>query len=99
VEPGGYSNIAPALGLALRVGDLAGRQIVFAMTDGRVWDSEEAIGLASKLTEYGKTIFFVFGTGVSGMPEEAKDLLRGSIVYECDPKEPMLDQALKEYLG
>jgi hypothetical protein len=99
VEPGGYSNIAPALGLALRVGDLAGRQIVFAMTDGRVWDSEEAVGLASKLTEYGKTIFFVFGTGVSGMPEEAKDLLRGSIVYECDPKEPMIDQALREYLG
>lgn len=99
VEPGGYSNIAPALGLALRVGDLAGRQIVFAMTDGRVWDSEEAVGLTNKLTEYGKTVFFIFGTGVGGMPEEAKDLLRESIVYECDPKEPMIDQALREYLG
>jgi hypothetical protein len=99
VEPGGYSNIAPALGLALRVGDLAGRQIVFAMTDGRVWDSEEAVGLANKLTEYGKNVFFIFGTGVGGMPEEAKDLLRGSIVYECDPKEPMIDQALREYMG
>ena len=99
VEPGGYSNIASALSMALRVGDLAGRQIVFAMTDGRVWDSEDAVGLVNKLTEYGKIVFFIFGTGVGGMPEEAKDLLRGSIVYECDPKEPMIEQALQEYLG
>jgi len=99
VEPGGYSNIASALSMALRVGDLAGRQIVFAMTDGRVWDSEDAVGLVNKLTEYGKIIFFIFGTGVGGMPEEAKDLLRGSVVYECDPKEPMIDQALQEYMG
>lgn len=99
VEPGGYSNIASALSMALRVGDIAGRQIVFAMTDGRVWDSEDAIGLVNRLTEYGKIVFFIFGTGVGGMSEEAKDLLRGSIVYECDPKEPMVDQALREYLG
>lgn len=99
VESGGYSNIASALSMALRVGDLAGRQIVFAMTDGRVWDSEEAVGLVNKLTEYGKVVFFIFGTGVGGMPEEAKDLLRGSIVYECDPKEHMIDQALREYMG
>ncbi len=99
VEPGGYSNIASALSMAIRVGDMAGRQIVFAMTDGRVWDSEQAVGLVNKLGEYGKVIFFIFGTGVGGMPEEAKELLRGSIVYECDPKEPMVDQALLEYLG
>jgi Mg-chelatase subunit ChlD len=99
VEPGGYSNIASALSMALRVGDMAGRQVVFAMTDGRVWDSEEAVGLVNKLTEYGKTVFFIFGTGVGGMPEEAKDLLRGAIVYECDPKIVMLDQALQEYMG
>jgi len=99
VEPGGYSNIASALSMALRVGDMAGRQVVFAMTDGRVWDSEEAVGLVNKLTEYGKIVFFIFGTGVGGMPEEAKDLLRESIVYECDPKIPMLDQALQEYMG
>jgi hypothetical protein len=53
----------------------------------------------NKLTEYGKVAFFIFGTGVGGMPEEARDLLRGSIVYECDPKQPMIDQALREYLG
>jgi len=99
VEPAGYSNIATALSMALRVGDVAGRQIVFAMTDGRVWDSDEAVGLVNKLTEYGKIVFFIFGTGVGGMPEEAKNVLRGSIVYECDPKEPMIDQALREYLG
>ena len=99
VEPGGYSNIASALSMGLRVGDMAGRQMVFAMTDGRVWDSEDAVGLVNKLTEYGKVVFFIFGTGVGGMPEEAKDLLRGSIVYECDPKEPMIDQALQEYMG
>jgi hypothetical protein len=99
VEPGGYSNIASALSMALRVGDMAGRQMVFAMTDGRVWDSDEAVGLINKLTEYGKVVFFIFGTGVRGMDEEAKSLLRGSIVYECNPKEPMIDQALQEYLG
>lgn len=99
VEAGGYSNIASALSMALRVGDMAGRQIVFAMTDGRVWDSEDAVGMINKLTEYGKIVFFIFGTGVGGMPEEAKDLLRGAIVYECDPSIPMIDQALREYLG
>lgn len=99
VEAGGYSNIASALSMALRVGDMAGRQIVFAMTDGRIWDSEDAVGMINKLTEYGKTVFFIFGTGVGGMPEEAKDLLRGAIVYECDPSIPMIDQALREYLG
>lgn len=99
VETGGYSNIASALSMALRTGDMAGRQIVFAMTDGRVWDSEEAVGLVNKLTEYGKVAFFIFGTGVGGMPEEAQDMMRGSVVYECDPKIPMIDQALQEYLG
>ena len=99
VEPGGYSNIASALSMALRVGDMAGRQMVFAMTDGRVWDSDEAVGLVNKLTEYGKVVFFIFGTGVRGMDEEAKNILRGSIVYECNQKEPMVDQALQEYLG
>jgi hypothetical protein len=64
-----------------------------------VWESEEAVGLVNKLTEYGKVAFFIFGTGVGGMPEEARDLLRGSIVYECDSKQPMIDQALREYLG
>jgi hypothetical protein len=64
-----------------------------------VWDSEEAVGLVNKLTEYGKTVFFIFGTGVGGMAEEAKDLLRGSVVYECDPKQSMIEQALQEYLG
>ncbi len=99
VEHGGYSNIASALSMAIRVGDMAGRQIVFAMTDGRVWDSEQAVALVNKLGEYGKVVFFIFGTGVGGMPEEAKDILQGSIVYECDTKEPMVDQALREYLG
>jgi hypothetical protein len=99
VQSGGYSNIASALSMALRVGDTGGRQIVFAMTDGRVWDSEDAVGLTSKLTEYGKIVFFIFGTGVGGMPEEAKELLQGSIVYECDPKQPILDMALREYIG
>jgi hypothetical protein len=84
VEPGGYSNIAKALSMALGVGDVAGRQIVFAMTDGRVWDSEDAVSLVTRLAEYGKVVFFIFGTGVAGMPQEAKDLLRDSIVYECD---------------
>jgi hypothetical protein len=55
--------------------------------------------MINKLTEYGKIVFFIFGTGVGGMPEEAKDLLRGAIVYECDPSIPMIDQALREYLG
>ncbi len=99
VEAAGYSNITAPLSMALKVADLAGRQVAFVMTDGRVWDSEQAMGMISALSEYGKIVFFIFGTGVSGMPEEAKDLMRGLPVYECDPKEPIVDQALKEYLG
>lgn len=99
VQPTGFSNITAPLSLALKVADIAGRQIAFVMTDGRVWDSEQALGMINSLTEYGKIIFFIFGTGISGMPEEAKQLLRGSAVYECDPKEPIVDQALHEYMG
>ncbi len=99
VEPMGFSNITAPLSLALKVADLAGRQVAFVMTDGRVWDSEKAMGMINTLSEYGKVVFFIFGTGVSAMPEEAKDLMRGFPMYECDPKEPIVDQALQEYLG
>lgn len=99
VQPSGFSNITAPLSLALKVADIAGRQVAFVMTDGRVWDSEQALGMINSLTEYGKIIFFIFGTGVTAMPEEAKQLLRGSVVYECDPKEPIVEQALHEYLG
>ena len=42
MEQGGYSKVASAPCTPLRVADMAGRQIVFAMNAGRVWESEEA---------------------------------------------------------
>ena len=99
VEPSGYTNVTPPLSLALKAAEMAGRQTTFIMTDGGMWDSEQALGMLNRLTEFGKVVFFIFGAGVSGMQKEAKEFIRGVNVYECDPKEPIMEEALKEYLG
>ncbi len=99
VEPSGYTNVSPPLSLALKAAEMAGRQTTFIMTDGGMWDSEQALGMLNRLTEFGKVVFFIFGAGVSGMQKEAKEFIRGVNVYECDPKEPIMEEALKEYLA
>ena len=99
VEPSGYTNVTPPLSLALKAAEMAGRQTTFVMTDGGMWDSEQALGMLNRLTEFGKVVFFIFGAGVSGMQKEAKEFIRGVNVYECDPKEAIMEEALKEYLG
>jgi len=99
VEPSGYTNVTPPLSLALKAAEMAGRQTTFIMTDGGMWDSEQALGMLNRLTEFGKVVFFIFGAGVSGMRKEAKEFIRGVNVYECDPKEAIMEEALREYLG
>jgi len=98
VQPWGYTNLTTPLTLALRVAERVGRQITIVMTDGNIWDSDQAISLAAGLSELGKVVLFLFNPAVEDLSAEMKQFMRLVSIYHCDPKTPFVEDALNEYV-
>lgn len=99
IEPSGYTNITPALQLALRSAERPGSQITYIFTDGGIWDGDSAQSAVDLLARYGRVYIFLMGDKVEYMYEGARTLASAAVVHECSIHESLVEKALMEYFN